>query len=758
MRISRRGLLVGAALGGGLAVAWVTLPRQFASPLVDTADGHVFGAWLSIGEDGIVTVAVPQLEMGQGVSTLLPQLIARELGADWRQIAIQPAPPSGVYANIPLAGDWAALWQPNIPGLNEGEDSLLTQRYAQDSRFMITAAGTDIRAFENPCREAAASARALLAMEAADRWGVSWEECEVLGGMVIQGKNRIGFGELAAGASERDPPDPPPLRPMAPRDVPRGAEGEPNLSYRRLDLPAKVDGTYQFAGDIRLPGMLFAAIRHGAVGARAEPAELSRFDEDALKEFSDIRVVRHKRWLAAVADNWWKAEKSFAKLAPKFAVIAPTETDELEERLDTALRAGKSFPIARRGEGSANFGKHDLARRYDVMPATHATPETATATARFNDGRLELWVASQAPEQTRKAAAKALGIGERDVVLYPMPAGGSFDRRLEHDHAIQAALIAREVGKPVQLIWSRWQELVAGRSRTPVSALMMARRSADGTPDRWWARLAMPAAMHEMAERVLEGKTQADARSAALNRSDSLSCNGAVPPYAIAHVAVDHASTAVDLPVSRMRGGAHGYTAFFNECFIDELAADAKREPLAFRMGLLGEDTRMATCLQRAARLADWGGGGDNSGQGLACHRIGSPQSGAKIAAIATARAGEGGVRVEKISAAVDIGRIINLDIARQQIEGGLLQGLALAVGSGLSYSKGLPQERRLSALNLPSLSDAPKVEVEFVESDAPPADPSEIGLAVAAPAIANALFSATGLRFRRLPLLSGAS
>ena len=758
MKISRRGLLVGAALGGGLAVAWAVMPRQFSSPLEQTSEGAVFGAWLSIAQDGIVTVAVPQLEMGQGISTILPQIIAHELGADWRQIAIQPAPASGAYANIPLAADWAVLWQPNIPGISEGEDSLMTRRYAEDNVLTITAGGTAVRAFEQPCREAAASARAVLALEAADRWNVAWEECEVLGGMVIHGEKRLSFGELADGAADRSPPDPPPLRSSPPREVPRGFGEEQNTSYRRLDLPAKVDGTYQFAGDIRLPGMLFASVRHGMVGAGAKPSELSQYEEGAIERLRGVRVVQHKHWLATVAKTWWEAEQAFDRLRPKFAVIAPSETSEMEERLDTALREGKTFPISQLGEGSDNFGKHDIARRYDVMPATHATPETATATARLVDGKLELWVASQAPESTRKAVANAVGISQHDVVLYPMPAGGSYDRRLDTDHAVEAALIAREIGKPIQLIWSRWQELSAGRSRAPVSALMMARKGAGGTPQRWWARLAMPAAMREMGARVLDGESQEQAHGTALGRSDPLGCEGALPPYAIPHVAVDHAPAEVDIPVSRMRGGSHGYTAFFNECFIDELAAEANREPLGFRMGMLSDDTRMALCLQRVARLAKWSGGGDSSGQGLACHRIGSAQSGAKIAAIATARAGEGGVRVEKLSAVVDIGRIINLDIAQQQVEGGLLQGLALAVGSGLNFAAGVPQETRLSALNLPSLSDAPIVEVEFIESDAPPADPGEIGLAVAAPAIANALFSATGLRFRRLPLLSGTS
>ena len=229
-----------------------------------------------------------------------------------------------------------------------------------------------------------------------------------------------------------------------------------------------------------------------------------------------------------------------------------------------------------------------------------------------------------------------------------------------------------------------------------------------------------------------------------------------MPPYSIPNVAVDHAPAEIGLPVSRLRGSANTYTAFAIESFIDELANENGREPLSFRMAMLGNDTRLAACLQRAARMAEWGGGGDQSGQGVACHRIGDHDTGGRIACVARARAGEGGVRVDQLVVAVDIGRIVNLDIARQQIEGGLVFGLATAMGASTRYSGGLPQSQQLSALNLPVMADCPDIIVDFIASEAPAFDPGELGAVVAAPAIANALYSATGLRLRRLPLLSG--
>ena len=261
LRVSRRGVLVGAAVGGGLLVAWGLMPRTWNTPLSPADGEQAFGAWLKIARDGVVTVAVPQLEMGQGVTTLLPQVIATELGADWRQIAVEPAPVSGAYANVPLARRWAPLWMPAWPAL--ADDDLLATRFAQVSRFTATAAGTTLAAYEADCRAAAASARAMLCMAAADRWDATWEECATGEGFVTLGDKRASFAELAEDAAEYDPPDPPPLRTEPPRERPLAGEAEQQTAFPRVDAPAKVDGSYLFAGDLRLPDMVYAAIRHG---------------------------------------------------------------------------------------------------------------------------------------------------------------------------------------------------------------------------------------------------------------------------------------------------------------------------------------------------------------------------------------------------------------------------------------------------------------------------------------------------------------
>ncbi|WP_073978449.1 molybdopterin cofactor-binding domain-containing protein, partial [Erythrobacter donghaensis] len=551
---------------------------------------------------------------------------------------------------------------------------------------------------------------------------------------------------------------PPPLKPEPPREKPLPADVDAAPAYPRIDLPSKVDGSHRFAGDVRLPGMVFASIRHGP----ADGSELDSFDTKAAAGIRGIAgVVRSKRWLAVAADTWWSAEAALAAMKPRFRTVAPVNSADIAARLDTLLTAGEAHVIAETGFGGEALERVDIGRRYEVEPAYAAPLETATATARFADGRLDLWIAAQAPEQARLAAARAIGIATEDVALYPMPAGGSFDARLEHDHAIEIALIAKELGRPVQLVWPRRDELIRARPRAPYWMLLGAQlaKGAPGTPggaiEAMRVRVATPPAMREFGQRLFAGRTSMAAMRNTAGEADPLALQGALPPYTIPAVMVEHIPADIGLPVGRVRGNSWGPTIFAIESFIDEIAAKSKREPLSFRMSMLGGDVRLAACLQRAAQLAEWDGGLDQSGQGLACARLGEGTDAARIACVATARQGEGGVRVVRLSAAVDIGRIINHDIAKQQIEGGLVFGIGIALGNAVRLRGGLPEEAGEAALGLPTLADCPEMRVQFIASDAAPADPGELGAVVAPPAIANALYSATGLRLRRLPLLS---
>lgn len=753
--LTRRQLIGGAAIGGGLIIAWWALPRSYPNPLTPARGEHVIGAWLKIAEDGVVSVAVPQLEMGQGVTTLIPQIVAEELGADWRQIAVEPAAAAPAYANTELARRWIELWDPLTAGMSQGSDELLAERFATSSAFTATADGMSLAAYETPAREAAAAARAMLAMEAGERWGAAWEECEVAGGIVSLGDKRATFGELAAGAAEQSPPDPPPLRPQTGEAAAPQGDGFP-----RIDLPSKVDGTHRFAGDVRLPGMVYAAIRHGPNNG----STLTDFDAEGAKGIAGIvGAVRSKRWLAVAANSSWAAERALTAMQPQFTTDFPVSSEDIAARADTLLTSGDSFKVAETGFGEEAMTRVDMARRYELEPFHAAPVETASAAAHLNDGRLELWIAAQAPEQAREAAAKAVGLSIEDVALYPMSAGGSFDARLEHEHAIEVAQIAMELGRPVQLTWSRREEIVQAKPRAPVYTLIGAQlaggegaRLSNGAIDALKLRIATPPSTHEFGRRLFGNLTPWAAIRESNGKKDEMAVEGSVPPYELPSVTVRHIPVETGYPAGRVRGNAHVASAFAIESFIDEVAGEVLREPLSYRMSMLGSDVRLAACLQRAASLSEWDGGREQSGQGLACYRIGDAQSGGRIACVATARRGEGGLRVTRLTAAVDIGRIVNLDIARQQIEGGLLFGLGIALGNSPVMRGGLPESFEYSDLGLPKLADCPEIIVDFLPSAAPYADPGELGTAVVSPAIANALFSATGLRLRRLPLLSG--
>ena len=750
MQLTRRGLFFGMGAGGALIAAWTLAPRRFAPPLAAGAGEYAFDAWLKIGRDGVISVAVPDVEMGQGITTLIPQIAAMELGADWRQIAVEPAPVSGVYGNAVLAAAWAPLWLPMLSGLGDDPDGMLARRFAERETFAVTADGTSLAAHEQAVRGAAAGARAMLAQAAAARWGVSWEECEAHDGFVLHGKNRASFAALVAEAAQFKPPSPPVLRPLPPAERPGEVLPGAPLRFPRLDLPSKVDGTYAFAGDVRLPDMVYAAVHHGPIGA----ARLGQVDEAAARTVPGfIALVRGPDWLAATANTWWAAERALTLAAPRFAASSKADSAQISGALGTALRTGQANRVAEVGDPDAVLrGKLEGLALYTVAPALHATLETASATVRLENGRCELWLASQAPQAARLAVAGALDLAEADVTLYPMPAGGSFDRRLEHDHAVEAALIARAVKRPVQLVWSRWQEHLAGRPRAPAAAVLSARTAPDGSLTALGIRVAMPASTREFGARLIGGRSARGAL-ALQDAADSIAAAGLVPPYTVPHLKVEHVPVRTGLPTGRLRGNAHAIGAFLTETFIDELAHRAGREPLSYRMLLLGGDPRLAVCLQRAATLAQWGGGGGGSGQGLACWKMRSGSREGRIALVATARRDERGIRVDKLTAVADIGRIVNVDIARQQIEGGLVFGMGIAAGSSTAYAGGLPLTGRLGLLSLPLLSDCPEMLVEFIDSQAEPFDPGELGAVIAPPAIANALFSAGSVRLHHLPL-----
>jgi isoquinoline 1-oxidoreductase beta subunit len=724
--INRRTLLVGGGVGAGLVLAWGLWPRHYQPNLAVAPGETMLGAFLKIGADGRVTVVVPQAEMGQGIWTALAQALADQLGADWRQIAVEPAPINPLYANRLIAGEAA---EDNLPDFLHGVGGWAAREWATRNAFMMTAGSTSIRAFEQPFREAGAFARALLCMAAGKRIGADWQACDTEAGFVVRGNDRFRFGELAAEAAGFTPPAIAPLREI-------GAGGISGKAMPRLDLPAKVDGSTLYAGDVRLPNMVYASIRHGPLG----DTHLVSQEMKAAESVQGVRgVIRAERWIAALGATWWAAEQALNALHPRFATRGPLpDSGGIARALDAALAGSGKRLIAVGDPDTSLAGPGLVEATYEVPIAAHATIEPLVATARVSSDRAEIWAPTQAPGLMRAAVAAAVGLRENAVIVYPTAVGGGFGRKLEVDAAVEAAVLSQIAKRPVQLMWSRQEEMLRARHMPPAKAHLVGRITG-GRIAAWRARIAAPASDAAFGERLL-GRTDR-------GRADPAAIDGAVPPYAIANLAIEHVRADIGIATGIARAGAHAYTAFFTECFVDELAAVANQDPLSFRMAQLGHDARLARCLQRAAATGGWSGE-PQAGQGLAVHSA----FGSHIACMAELE--DGGHKVARLVAAVDCGRVINPEIVRQQIESGLAWGLAAAFGDRMTFGAGLAEQHGLNDLKLPRMADMPEITVEIVNSQEAPGGVAELGVPVAIPAIANAIASASGKRLRALPLL----
>ncbi|MBA3897269.1 MAG: molybdopterin-dependent oxidoreductase, partial [Sphingomonadaceae bacterium] len=470
-RITRRGLLIGGGAGVGLLVGWALWPRTYAPNLIAAPGEHIFNAFVKIGTDGHVTVVVPQAEMGQGVTTTLPQIVADELGADWRTVAVEPAPPNPLYANTLFAEEWEAEQGSRLP-------HWAVEQGAIRHGLMVTGGSTSVRGFETRLREAGAVARALLCMAASARWDADWRACDTAGGFVTRGDDRLRFGELAGEAAGHKLPDDIPLR--------TGRENRlTGKSLPRLDLPSKVDGTVNYAGDIRLPDMVFASIAQGPLG----DTRLKGVDKAAANRVPGvIAVVETERWVAAVATNWWAADRAIAAMKPRFETTGAVPGDRaIDHALDAAFERGTR--IASAGDVGAVFkGAQVIAAEYRAGLVVHATIEPLCATASIEHGELQLWIGTQVPGFAAAAAAGATGIDASRITIHPMMIGGSFGRRYETEIAGQAALLAQKLQRPVQLVWSRAEEMRQDRFRPAAVARMAAKLGPGGRIDAWLAK------------------------------------------------------------------------------------------------------------------------------------------------------------------------------------------------------------------------------------------------------------------------------
>jgi isoquinoline 1-oxidoreductase subunit beta len=695
LKVSRRTLLIGGGVGVGLVVGFSLWPWHMGSDLAVERGEQAFGSFIKIAKGGQVTVAVPQVETGQGVWTALPQIVADELGAAWNSVAVEPAPLTGAYSN-PMA---------KLEG------------WPKSSR--ITADSTSIRGFEPVLRHAAAVARTMLVGAAADRWGVDPKDCATGDGFVMNGGRTFTFGELAEEAADRTPP----LKAELRQDKEGRLIGQ---ALPRLDGPAKVDGSWRLAGDVRLPNMLYASVRIAPPGGR-----LRGFDRNAIGRVHSIRHVSARDgWLAVLAENWWAAERGVKAADPQFS--GPRSPTNIRKIFEQELESGSAQSLFSRGNYDRTVrGSRPLAATYYVAPSQHLGLEPLTATARMNGGNVELWTAAQAPSFLTRDGH----------VLYPLSAGEPAGRAMEPDAVPIAVELARELKQPVQVVIS--QSSSQNHDRLGPGALArMTALPGEGGPTAAWAMTVVTDDGVGSALARLQGDDPP-------RHFAPSAVGGAEPPYSIPHVKIDAIQTRVPASVGYMRGSPERELAFFTESFIDELAHAAGMEPLSLRMALLGGNFRLARCLQGAARAAQWDGGGPGSTMGIAgCSAFGS-----HIGLVANASIGsDQRIKVQRLVAAVDCGRAVNSGLVAQQIEAGLMWALAQATVPSPEWIAGVPRARPIGGVGLPKLGDTPQIVVEVIPSSDAPGGVSGLGTTVLAPAVANAIYAATGKRMRSLP------
>jgi isoquinoline 1-oxidoreductase beta subunit len=732
-------------------MGWALWPRTRALNWVAGPGETLVNAYLKIGADGRVVVAVPQAEMGQGIWSALAQIIADELGADWQAVGVEPAPLGPDYANPGLAIDAAAHQSEPLRSLVLGAG----RRVASFLDFQITGGSNSVRAWEMPLREAGAVAREMLARAAARQWEVDWRAVDTAGGFVIYKANRLPFHDIVGRIDPADAPDAPTLRSQ------RLLAGTPVM---RLDVPAKVDGSARFGIDVRLPGLAYAAITQGPIGAT-----LAGIAPKPLP--AGVRLVKEDGFVACVADNWHAAHTALQSLdirwTPGKDMPGPWQLAAVKGAL---ANDGKPFgPTGRIGEVVRDDGDVEevlsgsgvLTAGYTLPFLAHACLEPMTATARISDGRAEIWAPTQSASLAARAVARALDIGSDDVVVHPTLLGGGFGRKVEGDACAQAALIARAVGRPVQLIWSREEDFAHDMFRPAVAARLHGRARPAGTSGPvgiigWNAAIAVPDVGAAFAGRNVGARLGRPSAGAG-------AIEGAVDlPYAIPNIRVAHCLAECTAPLGFWRSVGHSFTGFIVESFVDELAVAAGADPAQFRRAMLKDRPRHAAVLDAVMEMGGPLGrdvaDGDAAQAGPVIARgIALVESfGSIVAQIAEVEvAPKQRPRVTKVWAAIDCGRVINPDTVAAQVEGGIVFGLSAALFGRISFRDGRVEQENFHAYPLVTMADCPDIEVRIIESDADPGGVGEPGTPPIAPAVANALFAATGKRWRNLPFFA---
>lgn len=736
----RRFLISGVALGGGLILGYGALkPRDLLGDLTvfNTVPGETaLNAWLRIADSGRVTVAVPRAEMGQGVYTALPMLVAEELDVPWTMVAVEQAPLASVYGNIavvvarlPLADDdhgWLA---------RSGRFGLA--RIASVLGLQVTGGSSSVCDAWLPMRTAGAAARAMLLSAAAARLAVPVTELSADEGVIRHAASRrsLTYGALAAATARQD--------------MPREVTFKARTAYRhighsrpRLDVPDKISGAAIFGIDVVQPGMLHAAIRIAPVfGGR-----LVDFELHALKAAPGVTaVVSSEDALAVVARSWWQAEQALLSTPPRFddGAHGQHSTESVFNDYARALDRQDGFVYEDLGDARDHLDdQRMISAEYRVPPLAHACMEPMNCTVRVDAERAEIWCGNQAPDLLRQVAADALGLPVDHITLHTPLLGGGFGRRLECDVMLRALEIARALpGQTIKLLYSRAQDLQHDTYRPPVLSRFRARLDAEGNIHAWHNAIASPSVTQASIARLfprlpLAGPDRTDVEGAAWLA------------YRMPHRRVEHTTCPLALPVGFWRSVGHSHHAFFTESFIDELALAAGRDPLEFRLAHLPSASRhhrVLSSLHSHWSVALPGG----RARGLALHE----SFGSVVAQIVEISVQDTTLRVHRVWCAIDCGIAIHPDIVVAQMESGIVFGLSAALYGDAAYHAGRIERQNLTDYRLLTLAEMPTIEVKILESSDAPHGVGEPGTPPIAPALANAVARLTGKRLRTLPI-----
>ena len=744
-----------SALGatGALVVGWGILPARsrIGTPetMLPTAGDVALNGWIKIGQDGGVILAMPRSEMGQGVHTGLAMLVAEQLDVRLDQVRLEQATADKIYGNVSMLLALLPFHPLESEGGNKPTKVRLGEwmvgKIARELGINATGGSSSLADAWDVVPLAAAAARAALLGSAAAQWQLPVSELSVQEGRVQHRSGKTAhFGELVAAALHR--PAPAVLKER--KDWKLIGQSAP-----RLDIAAKVDGTARFGIDVRLPGLLFASVRMcpmlgGSVATLDDKAALALPGVHKLVRLE--AVAGSTAGFAVVAKTSWHARTAVQAVVVQWQQRKEGALDSarIQQSLLDTLKTDKGFTFYEKGDAAAAEAgaARTIEASYSAPYLAHATMEPMNCTARFKDGKLEVWAPTQVPGFARDVAAKVAGVDVDQVSLHVTYLGGGFGRRLDIDFVAQAVRVAMACdGLPVQLLWSREEDTTHDFYRPLHVAQLRAAIDATGAVSSLRIHSAGDAITPRWMERGLP------ALAGPVDTPDKTTAEGLFDlPYGFANQHMAHVATHSGVPVGFWRSVGHSHNAFFSEGFVDELAFETQQDPLAFRQSLLKDAPRYLAVLNLAADKAGWGTPlPAGHARGIALHE----SFGSIVAQVAEVSLEGGKPRVHRVVCAVDCGTVINPGLVQQQMESAVIFALTAALYGRIDIVDGVVQQRNFDSYAMVTLAQAPLVETWMLPSERAPAGVGEPGVPPLAPALANALFVLTQKRQRALPL-----